>query len=150
MIERTLAIVKPDAVSRQLTGDIIKRYELQGFKVLAMKKIQITKSQAEGFYYVHKQRPFFESLASFMAGGPVVVLVLEGEDAIQRHRDLMGATNPKEAAPGTIRKEFGTDIEHNVIHGSDSRESAQFEIGFFFSGLDLQHGGGQISNLSPP
>ncbi len=138
MIERTLAIIKPDAVSRQLTGDIIKRYELQGFNVLAMKKIQITKSQAEGFYYVHKHRPFFESLASFMAGGPMVVLVLEGEDAIKRHRDLMGSTNPKDAAKGTIRKEFGTDIEHNVVHGSDSRESAQFEIGYFFSGLELQ------------
>jgi nucleoside-diphosphate kinase len=103
-----------------------------------MKKIQITKSQAEGFYYVHKHRPFFESLASFMAGGPMVVLVLEGEDAIKRHRDLMGSTNPKDAAKGTIRKEFGTDIEHNVVHGSDSRESAQFEIGYFFSGLELQ------------
>lgn len=144
MIERTLAIIKPDAVSRHLTGEIIKRYELQGFKILAIKRIKITKSQAEGFYFVHKHRPFFDSLASFMAGGPMVVLVLEGEDAIKRHRDLMGATNPKEAAKGTIRKEFGTDIEHNVVHGSDSRESAQFEIGFFFSGLELQHGGGQI------
>lgn len=144
MIERTLAIIKPDAVSRQLAGEIIKRYERQGFKVLAMKKMQMTKSQAEGFYYVHKHRPFFESLANFMAGGPMVVLVLEGEDAVKRHRDLMGATNPKEAAHGTIRKEFGTDIEHNVVHGSDSRESAQFEIGYFFAGIELQHGGGQI------
>jgi len=124
VIERTLAI--------------IKRYEREGFKILAMKKTRMTRTQAEGFYYVHKQRPFFDSLAGFMAGGPVVVLVLEGEDAIKRHRDLMGATNPKEAGPGTIRKEFGTDIEHNVVHGSDSRESAQFEIGYFFNGLDLQ------------
>lgn len=138
MIERTLAIIKPDAVSRQVTGEILKRYEHEGFKILAMKKIRITKSQAEGFYYVHKQRPFFDSLASFMAGGPMVVLVLEGEDAIKRHRELMGSTNPKEAAKGTIRKEFGTDIEHNVVHGSDSRESAQFEIGYFFAGLELQ------------
>jgi nucleoside-diphosphate kinase len=138
VIERTLAIIKPDAVSRQLAGEIIKRYEHQGFKVLAMKKMRMTKSQAEGFYYVHKQRPFFDSLAGFMAGGPVVVLVLEGEDAIKRHRELMGATNPKDAARGTIRQEFGTDIEHNVVHGSDSSESAQFEIGYFFSGLDLQ------------
>ncbi len=138
MIERTLAIIKPDAVSRHLTGEIIKRYEFQGFNILAMKRIKITKSQAEGFYYVHKHRPFFESLTNFMAGGPTVVLVLEGEDAIKRHRDLMGATNPKEAAQGTIRREFGTDIEHNVVHGSDSRESAQFEIGYFFSGIDLQ------------
>ncbi len=138
MIERTLAIIKPDAVSRHLTGEIIKRYEHQGFKILAIKRIKLTKSQAEGFYYVHKQRPFFDSLASFMAGGPMVVLVLEGEDVIKRHRDLMGATNPKEAVKGTLRQEFGTDIEHNVIHGSDSRESAQFEIGYFFSGLELQ------------
>ncbi len=138
MIERTLAIIKPDAVSRQLTGEIIKRYELQGFNILAMKRIRMTKSQAEGFYCVHKQRPFFDSLAGFMAGGPMVVLVLEGEDAIKRHRDLMGATNPREAAQGTLRQEFGTDIEHNVVHGSDSRESAQFEIGYFFSDLDLQ------------
>ena len=138
MIERTLAIIKPDAVSRHLTGEIIKRYEHQGFKILAIKRIKLTKSQAEGFYYVHKQRPFFDSLASFMAGGPMVVLVLEGEDVIKRHRDLMGATNPKEAVKGTLRQEFGTDIEHNVIHGSDSRESAQFEIGYLFSGLELQ------------
>ncbi|MEK6683113.1 MAG: nucleoside-diphosphate kinase [Nitrospirota bacterium] len=137
-MERTLAIIKPDAVSRHLTGEIIKRYEHQGFKILAIKRIKLTKSQAEGFYYVHKQRPFFDSLASFMAGGPMVVLVLEGEDVIKRHRDLMGATNPKEAVKGTLRQEFGTDIEHNVIHGSDSRESAQFEIGYFFSGLELQ------------
>lgn len=138
MVERTLAIIKPDAVSRQLIGEIIKRYEHQGFKIVAMKKTRITKSQAEGFYHVHRQRPFFESLASFMAGGPMVVLVLEGEDVIKRHRDLMGATNPKEAAQGTIRRDFGADIEHNAVHGSDSRESAQFEIGYFFSGLELQ------------
>lgn len=138
MIERTLAIVKPDAVSRQLTGEILQRYEHQGFKIVAMKKVRITKSQAEGFYHVHRHRPFFESLANFMAGGPIVVLVMEGEDVIKRHRDLMGATNPKEADQGTIRRDFGTDIEHNVVHGSDSRESAQFEIGYFFSGLELQ------------
>jgi nucleoside-diphosphate kinase len=138
VVERTLAIVKPDAVSRRLTGEIIKRYEAQGFQIVAIKKIRITKSQAEGFYYVHRKRPFFDSLATFMAGGPMVVLVLEGEDVIKRHRDLMGATNPKEADKGTIRREFGTDIEHNVVHGSDSLESAQFEIGYFFSGLELQ------------
>ena len=138
MVERTLAIVKPDAVSRQLTGEILQRYERQGFKIIAMKKIRITKAQAEGFYHVHRHRPFFESLANFMAGGPIVVLVMEGEDIIKRHRDLMGATNPKEADKGTIRRDFGTDIEHNVVHGSDSHESAQFEIGYFFSGLELQ------------
>jgi len=138
VVERTLAIVKPDAVSRQLTGEILQRYERQGFKIISMKKIRITKAEAEGFYHVHRHRPFFESLANFMAGGPVVVLVLEGEDVIKRHRDLMGATNPKEADKGTIRRDFGTDIEHNVVHGSDSHESAQFEIGYFFSGLELQ------------
>jgi nucleoside-diphosphate kinase len=137
VIERTLAIIKPDAVSRRLTGEIIKRYEHQGFSIRAMKMIRITKAQAEGFYFVHKHRPFFGSLADFMAGGPVVVLVLEGEDIIKRHRDLMGSTNPKEAAAGTIRRDFGTDIEHNVVHGSDSRESAAFEIGFFFPGLEF-------------
>jgi nucleoside-diphosphate kinase len=137
VIERTLAIIKPDAVSRHLTGEIIKRYEQQGFKILAMKMIKITKAQAEGFYFVHKKRPFFESLANFMAGGPVVVMVLEGEDVIKRYRELMGATHPKEAAPGTIRRDFGTDIEHNVVHGSDSRESAEFEIGFFFPSLEF-------------
>ncbi|MBI3610128.1 MAG: nucleoside-diphosphate kinase [Nitrospirae bacterium] len=138
MVERTLAIIKPDAVSRNLTGEIIKRYEQQGFAIRAMKKVRLTKSQAEGFYDVHRARPFFGRLTDFMAGGPMVVLVLEGEDAVKRHRDLMGATHPKEAAPGTIRREFGTDIEHNVVHGSDSRESAQFEIGYFFSTLELQ------------
>jgi nucleoside-diphosphate kinase len=114
-----------------------KRYEQQGFAIRAMKMTRITKAQAEVFYFVHKQRPFFDSLAAFMAGGPVVVLVLEGEDIIKRHRDIMGATNPKEAAAGTIRRDFGTDIEHNVVHGSDSRESAQFEIGFFFPGMEF-------------
>lgn len=138
VVERTLAIVKPDAVSRQLTGEIIRRYEQKGFGIVAMKKVRISNSQAEGFYHVHRNRPFFESLATFMSGGPIVVLVLEGEDVIKRHRDLMGATNPKEADPGTIRRDFGTDIEHNVVHGSDSRESAQFEIGYFFSGIELQ------------
>lgn len=137
MIERTLAIVKPDAVSRRLTGEIIKRYEQKGFTIRAMKMIRMTKTQAEGFYFVHKQRPFFDSLAAFMSQGPVVIVVLEGEDIIKRHRDLMGATNPKEAAAETIRKDFGTDIEHNVVHGSDSRDSAQFEIGYFFPGFEF-------------
>jgi len=137
VIERTLAIVKPDAVSRRLTGEIIKRYEQKGFTIRAMKMIRMTKTQAEGFYFVHKQRPFFDSLAAFMSQGPVVIVVLEGEDIIKRHRDLMGATNPKEAAAETIRKDFGTDIEHNVVHGSDSRDSAQFEIGYFFPGFEF-------------
>lgn len=140
MIERTLAIIKPDAVSRNLTDDIIKRYENRGFKTVGQKRLKMNPSQAEGFYYVHRDRPFFSSLTRFISGGPVVVLVLEGEDVIKRHRDLMGATDPKQADQGTIRAEFGTDIEHNVVHGSDSPESAQFEIGYFFSGMDLQSG----------
>ena len=140
MIERTLAIIKPDAVSRNLTDEIIKRYESRDFKIVAQKRLKMNRSQAEGFYDVHRDRPFFSSLTRFISGGPVVVLVLEGGGVIKRHRDLMGATDPKQADKGTIRREFGTDIEHNVVHGSDSPESAQFEIGYFFSGMDLQSG----------
>jgi len=136
--ERTLAIIKPDAVLRNLADEINKRYENQGFKIVSQKRLKMTQSQAEGFYYVHRDRSFFSSLIRFMASGPVVVLVLEGEDVIKRHRDLMGATDPKQADEGTIRKEFGTDIEHNVVHGSDSAGSARFEIGYFFSGIELQ------------
>ena len=138
MAERTLAIIKPDAVSRNLVDEIIKRYENQGFKIVSQKHLKMTPSQAEGFYYVHRDRPFFSSLTRFMASGPVAVLVLEGDDVIKRHRDLMGATDPKQADEGTIRKEFGIDIEHNVVHGSDSTGSARFEIGYFFSGIELQ------------
>lgn len=138
MIERTLAIIKPDAVARNLIGEIIRRYEKSGFKILTLKKMRISKSQAEGFYSVHKGRPFFDSLTTFMASGPSIVLVLEGEEIIKRHRDLMGATDPKQADKGTLRQEFGTDIEHNGVHGSDSPASAEFEIGYFFSGLDLK------------
>ena len=140
MIERTLSIIKPDAVSRNLTDEIIKRYESRGFKIVGQKRLKMNPSQGEGFYDVHRDRPFFSSLTRFISGGPVVVLVLEGEDVIKCHRDLMGATDPKQADEGTIRAEFGTDIEHNVVHGSDSPESAQFEIGYFFSGMDLQSG----------
>lgn len=138
MVERTLAIIKPDAVSRRLTGEIIRRYEQNQLKIIAIKTLHLTMSQAEGFYYIHRERPFFKSLAAFMAGGPIQVIVLEGEDAIKRYRELMGATDPKKADKGTLRHDFGTDIEHNVVHGSDSPSSAQFEIGYFFSGLDLQ------------
>jgi len=137
MIERTLAIIKPDAVGRHHIGAITMMYEKAGLIPLGMKLMRLTKAQAEAFYYVHKQRPFFDSLCSFMSSGPVVVLVLEGEDAIKRHRDLMGATDPAKAADGTIRKAFGTHIEHNAVHGSDSAETAQFELAYFFSVLEL-------------
>ncbi len=136
MAERTLAIIKPDAVGRHLVGAIIQRYEKAGLIPIGMKRMRLTKAEAEGFYYVHKQRPFFDSLCSFMSSGPIVVLALEGEHAIQRHRDLMGATDPAKAAEGTIRKAYGTHIEHNAVHGSDSPESAQFELGYFFSALE--------------
>jgi nucleoside-diphosphate kinase len=136
MVERTLAIIKPDAVGRHLVGAIIQRYEQAGLIPIGMKLLRLTKAQAEGFYYVHKQRPFFDSLCSFMSSGPIVVLALEGENAIQRHRDLMGATDPAKAADGTIRKAYGTHIEHNAVHGSDSPESAQFELAYFFSALE--------------
>ncbi len=136
MVERTLAIIKPDAVGRHLIGAIIQRYEQAGLVPIGMKLLRLTKAEAEGFYYIHKQRPFFDSLCSFMSSGPIVVLALEGEHAIQRHRDLMGVTDPAKAADGTIRKAYGTHIEHNAVHGSDSPESAQFELGYFFSALE--------------
>jgi len=136
MVERTLAIIKPDAVGRHLVGAIIQRYEKAGLIPIGMKLMRLTKAQAEGFYYVHKQRPFFDSLCSFISSGPIVVLALEGEHAIQRHRDLMGVTDPAKAADGTIRKAYGTHIEHNAVHGSDSPKSAQFELGYFFSALE--------------
>ena len=137
MIERTLAIIKPDAVGRHLVGAIIQRYEQAGLIPVGMKLLRMTKAQAEGFYYVHKQRPFFDSLCSFMSSGPIVVLALEGENAIQRHRDLMGATDPAKAAEGTIRKAYGAHIEHNAVHGSDSAETAKFELAYFFSAMEL-------------
>jgi nucleoside-diphosphate kinase len=137
MVERTLAIIKLDAVRRHLVGVIIQRYEQAGLIPIGMKLLRLTRDEAEAFYYVHKQRPFFDSLCSFMSSGPIVVLALEGENAIQRHRDLMGATDPAKAAEGTIRKAYGTHIEHNAVHGSDSAESAQFELAYFFSALEL-------------
>jgi len=137
MVERTLAIIKLDAVRRHLIGVIIQRYEQAGLIPIGMKLLRLTRDEAEAFYYVHKQRPFFDSLCSFMSSGPIVVLALEGENAIQRHRDLMGATDPAKAVEGTIRKAYGTHIEHNAVHGSDSAESAQFELAYFFSALEL-------------
>jgi nucleoside-diphosphate kinase len=136
-MERTLSIIKPDGVSRGLIGEVIKRFESNNIKIVAIKMIRMNKTQAEGFYAVHKERPFFDSLTDFMSSGPAVVMVLEGENVIAKNRKLMGATNYKEAAEGTIRKELATDIEKNVVHGSDSPETAAFEIGYFFNSLEI-------------
>ena len=134
MVERTLAIIKPDAVKKQSMGDVIQRYEAAGLTPVAMKMMNLSKSIAEGFYAVHRERPFFHDLTTFMSSGPSVVLVLEGENAIQANRDLMGATDPQKAEPGTIRAAHGASIEANAVHGSDSSETAGFEIGYFFPG----------------
>lgn len=135
-MEKTLAIIKPDGVSRHLIGDVIKRIEAEGLAIKAMKLLRMTKAQAQGFYAVHKERPFFDSLTDFMTSGPVVVMILEGENAIARWRDMMGATNYKDAAEGTIRREFATDIEKNVVHGSDAPETAAFETSYFFNAFE--------------
>ncbi len=136
-MERTLSIIKPDGVKKGLIGEVAKRLEENKLKIVAMKMIHMTKGQAQGFYAVHRERPFFDSLTDFMSSGPAVVMVLEGEDAITRYRDLMGATNYKEAAEGTIRKDFATDIEKNVVHGSDAPETAAFEINYFFNAFEI-------------
>jgi len=132
-VTRTFSIIKPDATRRNLTGAVTKMLEEAGLRVVASKRIQLTREQAEGFYAVHKDRPFYGELCDFMTSGPVVVQVLEGEDAVKRNRDIMGATNPADAAPGTIRKELAESIEANSVHGSDSEENAETEIAFFFS-----------------
>lgn len=137
MKEQTLSIIKPDAVSRNLLGEIIKRLEGSDLKIVAMKMMGMTKNQAKGFYKVHEGKPFYESVTDFMSSGPCVVMVLEGEDAIRRYRELMGATNFEEAEEGTIRRAFATDIEKNVVHGSDSEETADFEINYFFSEVEI-------------
>ena len=136
-MEKTLSIIKPDGVARGLIGDVIKRLESNGLKIICIKMLKLTKDQAESFYAVHKERPFFQSLTYFMTSGPVVVMVLEGEDAIARYRDIMGATDYREAAEGTIRRDFATDIEKNIVHGSDSSENAASEIGFFFNSHEV-------------
>jgi nucleoside-diphosphate kinase len=136
-MERTLSIIKPDAVKRGLIGEVVKRLEKDDLNIVAMKMIHMTKEQAKGFYAVHRERPFFESLTDFMCSGPAVVMVLEGENVIARYRELMGATNFKEAAEGTIRREFATDIEKNVVHGSDAPETAAFEISYFFNRFEI-------------
>jgi nucleoside-diphosphate kinase len=137
VVERTLSIVKPDGVQRGLIGEVLKRFEQAGIRVAAMKLLRLDQGQAKAFYAVHKDRPFYESLTQFMSSGPIVVMVLEGDDVIQKNRDLMGATNFKDAAPGTIRHDFARDIEKNIVHGSDSPQSATTEIGFFFSALEI-------------
>ena len=137
MSERTLAIIKPDAVKKNAIGDIIHRYEQAGLKPIAVKMILMSQSVAEGFYAVHKARPFFGSLCTFMSSGPAVVLVLQGDNAIKKNRELMGATDPVKADVGTIRKAHGTNIEFNAVHGSDSPETAQFEVGYFFPGMEI-------------
>ncbi|MFO7970561.1 MAG: nucleoside-diphosphate kinase [Desulfobacterales bacterium] len=136
-MEKTLSIIKPDGVARGLIGEVIKRLESNRLKIIGMKMLRMTKEQAERFYAVHKERPFFQSLTYFMTTGPIVVMVLEGEDAITKYRDIMGATDYREAAQGTIRKDFATDIEKNIVHGSDSPEAAAFEIGFFFNSFEI-------------
>jgi nucleoside-diphosphate kinase len=136
-MERTLAIIKPDAVAARHTGKIIQRIEETGFQIRAMKLLHLSGRDAEGFYAVHRERPFFASLTKFMSSGPVVVLALEAPDAIRKWRTLMGATDPAKAEPGTLRKEFGRSIENNATHGSDASETATFELGYFFSGLEL-------------
>jgi len=135
--ERTLSIIKPDATRRNLTGKINARFEEKGLRIVAQKRLQLTKAQAEAFYAVHKARPFFGELVSFMISGPVVAQVLEGENAVAANRDIMGATDPKKAAKGTIRADFAESIEANSVHGSDSAENAATEIAFFFAGIDI-------------
>jgi len=136
-IERTFSIIKPDAVAKNVIGEIVSRFEKNGLRVVASKMLQLTQEQAEGFYAVHKERPFFNDPVKFMISGPIIAQVLEGENAVLKNRELMGATNPKEAAPGTIRADFAQSIDENAVHGSDAPETAQEEIAFFFSADEL-------------
>jgi nucleoside-diphosphate kinase len=136
-MERTFAIIKPDAVRARMTGKIIQRIEDEGFQIRAMRMVSLTKPEAEGFYAVHRERPFFASLTTFMSSGPAVVLALEAPDAIKKWRTLMGATDPAKAETGTLRKEFGRSIENNATHGSDAAETASFEVAYFFPGIEF-------------
>jgi nucleoside-diphosphate kinase len=136
-MERTLAIIKPDGVARGLTGEVVRRLEQAGVRICAVKMVRLTADQAGSFYAVHRGQPFYATLVEFMSSGPVVALVLEGENVIRVYRDLMGATNPKEAVPGTIRRDFATSIQSNVVHGSDCPEAAAREIGFFFNAFEI-------------
>lgn len=137
MTERTLSIVKPDGVRKGLVGEVLQRFEKDGIRIVAMRMLRLTKAEAEGFYAVHRERPFFGSLTDFMASGPIVVMVLEGDGVIARNRTLMGATDPKKADPGTIRAAFADTVERNIVHGSDAPETAAAEIRYFFSDLDI-------------
>ena len=139
-VEKTLSIIKPDGVKRDLVGEIFRRFESKGLRIIATRMQLLSRSEAEGFYAVHSERPFFNDLVEFMTSGPVVVTVLEGEDAITRHRDLMGATNPKEAAPGTIRADFAESIDANTVHGSDGPDTAAVEVNYFFRGTEIFSG----------
>lgn len=136
-MEKTLSIIKPDGVGKNLIGEVVRRFEKEGLRISAMKMLTLTKEQAQGFYAVHRERPFFDSLTDFMSSGAIVVMVLEGDEVIAKNRKIMGATNYKEAEEGTIRKDFATDIEKNVVHGSDAPDTAAFEIGYFFNNLEL-------------
>jgi|SRR4051812_38092277 nucleoside-diphosphate kinase len=136
-LERTFSIVKPDGVQKNLIGEVYRRFEQAGLRVVGARMVQLTQAQAEGFYAVHRERPFFKDLVKYMISGPVVVQVLEGENAVAKNRELMGATDPKKADKGTIRADFATSIEENVVHGSDSLENAKIEIAYFFAGTDL-------------
>jgi nucleoside-diphosphate kinase len=136
-MERTLSIIKPDGVGKGLTGEVVKRLEQAGVRICAMKMVRLTRDQARLFYAVHKAQPFYAELVEFMTSGPIVVMVLEGENVIKRYRELMGATDPKKALPGTIRHDFATDIEKNIVHGSDAPETAAQEVRFFFNDLEI-------------
>lgn len=137
MMQSTFAIIKPDAVASQFTGEILAAMEASGLRIVALKRLHLSKTQAAGFYAVHRERPFFDSLTNYMSSGPLVCVVLRGEDAVPRWRALMGATNPAQAESGTIRAKYGQSIEANAVHGSDAQETAAFEIGYFFSGLEI-------------
>ena len=137
-MEKTLSIIKPDGVAKGLAGEVIKRMEQAGVRICAMKMLRLTGDQARMFYAVHRERPFYGPLTEFMTSGPIIAMVLEAEDVIRKNRDLMGATNPKEALPGTIRHDFASDVEKNIVHGSDAPETAAWEIKFFFNDLEIQ------------
>lgn len=136
-LERTLSIVKPDGVRKNLIGEVYRRFEQAGLRIVAARMRRLSQSEAEGFYAVHRERPFFKDLVSYMTSGPVIVQVLEGDNAVAKHREIMGATDPKKAAPGTIRADLAESIEQNVVHGSDSSENAAIEIAYFFSGTEI-------------
>lgn len=137
MVERTLSIIKPDAVARNLIGEILRRFEAAGLKIVAAKLVRLNKERAKAFYAVHKERPFYAGLTDYMSSGPIFVSVLEGEGAIMKNREIMGATDPAKAAPGTIRKDWGSDVEKNAVHGSDGTETAAWEVAFFFKGDEI-------------